>query len=75
MKTETQPTRMIMINKSVFCMNELSLKETEKALQFRVVNTSCGSNELFWIPKSILKQVDGKWLLPAWYMSKFDHIK
>ena len=55
--------------------------ETEKAVQRRVINWNCGSNKLFWIPKSIMKlqedeHGDIQCVLPAWYINKnFSYIR
>lgn len=45
-------------------------KETEKAIYVKVVNTSCGSNKLFWIPKSVIKENEHSFILPSWFLSK-----
>lgn len=68
--TEANPRKMLTIKGSVFAMDELPSKETEKAYLFNVLNTGCCSNKDYWIPKSLLSQDGSEWVLPAWFISK-----
>jgi len=63
-------TKCKQIENSTFVMAINPEKETDKAIFVMVVNTSCGSNKMYWIPKSILKQNENSFILPSWYLSK-----
>lgn len=45
-------------------------KETDKAVLATVINTSCGSNRDYWIPKSLLKIEEYSVVLPLWFVKK-----
>lgn len=73
MKNDT--TKCLTIKDTPFVMEETPITETEKAFQFRVINSNCGSNKVYWIPKSLLKkEINEKnvtlFTLPAWFLNK-----
>jgi hypothetical protein len=55
-------------------IEEKPQKETDKAVFVMVLNSDCGSNKDFWIPKSLLKQVESNGVkcfsLPEWFIRK-----
>lgn len=82
MKTteNTNSKRAFRINNSHISMIEGFEQETEKAVQVRILNLSCGSNKLFWIPKSVFK-IEENGIMPIvsmadWFFNKnFGYIK
>lgn len=68
--TTANVVKMLTIKGSYFAMNLNSSRETEKAYLFNVMNTVSGENKDFWIPKSLVSQVNNEWVMPSWFIQK-----
>lgn len=78
--TENKTVKCLEIQHTSFIMDEKFEKETEKAVQVRITNTNCGSNKLYWLPKSVFRIMEEgtfKYVqIQAWFFQKsFSEIK
>jgi len=69
--TKENPIKCLVINNSKFIMNETPERETEKAIYVCVMNTSCGTNRMFWMPKSVITtKTSTDVTMASWFFAK-----
>ena len=80
MKATNNTIRCLEIQHTDFVMDENYEKETEKAIYVRITNMRCGSNKMYWIPKSVMRIMDeGSFrfiqIQPWFFRKSFNEIK
>lgn len=72
--TKENPKSMFPIfvdgKETVIVIDDAYQQETEKAFLVNCMNASCADNKNFWLPKSLVKFVEGGVELPSWFYSK-----